>query len=126
MAGLSRGLTKAFLAETAVTRRRIVKFGSSDAGIVLAGAATDLCVGVATEIDAAIGQTCDVVMSDIADVEFGGTVTRGSKLTADAQGRAVAAAPAAGSNVHVIGIALVSAVANDVGPVLLKQSVMQG
>jgi hypothetical protein len=126
MAGLSRGMMKAFVAETAITRRRIVKFGAADNAVVQAAAATDLGFGVASEIDAAIGQTCDVVLSDIADVEFGGAVTRGAKLTADAQGRAVAAAPAAGVNAQVIGLALVSAVAGDVGPVLLKQSVMQG
>ncbi len=126
MAGLSRGMMKAFVAETAITRRRIVKFGAADNAVVQAAAAADLSFGVSSEIDAAIGQTCDVVLSDIADVEFGGAVTRGAKLTADAQGRAVAAAPAAGANAQVIGVALVTAVLGDVGPVLLKQSVMQG
>ena len=126
MAGLSRGMAKAFLAEAAVTKRRIVKFGAADNAVVMAAAAADTSFGVSTEIDAAIGQTVDIVLSDIADVEFGGTVTRGAKLTSDATGRAIAAAPAAGANVQIIGIALVSAVAGDVGPVLIKQSVMQG
>ena len=41
-------LTKTITAGGAITRRRIVKFGSSDATMVQASAATDALIGVAT------------------------------------------------------------------------------
>ena len=126
MAGLTYGLIKGFKAETAIPKRRIVKFGASDIGVVLGTAATDLSIGVSSEIDSAIGESCDVLMSRIGEVEYGGVITRGQKLTSDATGRAVAAAPGAGVNAHVIGTAMVSGVAGDIGAVAMFPSVMQG
>lgn len=63
---------------------------------------------------------------NIEDVVFGGNVTRGQPLTADAQGRAVAAAPAAGANVYCIGFAEVSGVVGDIGTVIISPFIMQG
>lgn len=126
MAGLSTLLVKGFKAEAAITKRRIVKFGASDTGALPSAAAADLHVGVSSDIDAALGENCDVTLSGIGEVEFGGVVTRGQKLTSDAVGRAIAAAPAAGVNAHVVGVAMVSAVLGDIGPVLVQPSVMQG
>lgn len=126
MAGLSTTLTKGFKAGAAITRRRIVKFGADDASVLLGAAATDALIGVSTEIDAAIGEPCDVHLGGIPEVEFGGAVTRGAQLTSDATGRAIAAAPAAGANVRTIGIALVSAVAGDIGPIMLSPGSLQG
>lgn len=124
---MNEGLVKTFTAGAAVNRKRIVKFGSSDRQAILAAAATDLLMGVSDSLGAAAtGDQCDVIMSGIADVEYGGTVTRGQKLTADSSGRAVTAAPAAGSNVQVIGVAQVSGVVGDIGKVLIMPSVMQG
>jgi hypothetical protein len=74
----------------------------------------------------ASGERTDIVHTGIADVEFGGTVTRGGPVTSDANGRAVAAAPAAGSNVRIIGFAVNSQVSGDIGPVLLEPGLMQG
>lgn len=125
-AGLSTSLTKAFRAETAVGKRLIVKFGSTDDFVVQGAAATDNMIGVSAEIDAAAGEVCDVHLAGIADVVFGGTVVRGAKLTADASGRAVAAAPAAGVNAQIVGIAMCSAVVGDIGPVLLERCSVQG
>jgi hypothetical protein len=126
MAGLSPGLVKAFKAEAAVTKRRIVKFGAADTAVLLGAASTDLSIGVSTEIDSAIGEPCDVIMSGIAEVEYGGTIARGAKVTSDATGKAVAAAPGAGVNAQVIGFATVSGVAGDIGSVMVSPSVMQG
>lgn len=119
-------LKKNFLAEAAIAAARVVKFGTADGQVVQAAAATDLLVGVTGPIAPAINERVDVMVAGIADVEYGGAVTRGQKLTADANGKAVAAAPAAGANVHVIGIAQVSGVAGDIGSVLIAPSVMQG
>lgn len=125
-AGLSTQLTKAFKAEAAVTRRRIVKFGSTDDFVALGAAAGDSLIGVSAEIDAALGEVCDVHLSGIPDVEYGGTVTRGALLTSDATGRAIAATAAAGTNVRIIGIALCSAVVGDIGPMLIERGSFQG
>ncbi|EHN77499.1 hypothetical protein SMCF_2974, partial [Streptomyces coelicoflavus ZG0656] len=55
-------------------------------------------------------------------VEYGGPVTRGARLTSDAEGRAVAAAPAAGQTVEIIGRAMVSGVLGDFGKANLSRS----
>ena len=91
-----------------------------------AAASTDLVIGVNEALPVAAGERVDVIRAGIADVEFGGNVTRGQPVTADADGKAVVAAPAAGVNAHIVGFAEVSAVAGDIAPVTLARGVMQG
>lgn len=62
----------------------------------------------------------------MVEVVLGGTVTRNDRLTSDANAAAVTAAPAAGINAHVVGIALASGVSGDIIPVFLSNSVLQG
>lgn len=119
-------LSKAFTAGGAVTKRRLVKFGSADATVVQAAAATDLIIGASGDLDAASGARVSVVVAGIADVEAGGNITRGALVTADADGKAVAAAPAAGVNNRVAGVAMVSAASGDIIPVLLAPQQTQG
>jgi hypothetical protein len=121
------GLTKPYTAGAAVTKRRIVKFGAADGAVIQAAAATDLLLGVSTDVDSASGERCDVFMAgNIAEVDFGGTITRGTAVTSDASGKAVAAAPSAGSNAYCVGFAEVSGVSGDVGTVIIQPFVMQG
>jgi hypothetical protein len=123
----NHGLQKNYTADAAIGAYRIVKFGSADGYIAQAAAATDLLMGVTDRVTAgAAGDRVDVIRSGIAEVEYGGNVTRGQKLTSDANGKAVAAAPSAGSNVQIIGIAEVSGVSGDIGSLLICPSVMQG
>jgi hypothetical protein len=75
---------------------------------------------------AGAGEPVDVVMSGVATVEYGGNVTVGALLTANATGQAIAATAAAGSNVRVIGIAMVGGVSGDLGAVLLSPGSFQG
>lgn len=119
-------LNKNCTAEGAVTKHRIVKHGSADGLAAQGAAATDYLMGVNESITVADGERMDVVKSGIADVEYGGNVTRGKPITSDADGKAVEAAPAAGANVRIIGFAEVSAVAGDIGPALIAPGVMQG
>lgn len=126
MAGLSTVLTKGFKAEAAVPRRRIIKFGGSDGAVVLATGPADNMFAISAEIDAAINEPCDGHLLGIAEVEYGGNVTRGDWLTSDAVGRAVAAAPAAGANANVIGKALASGVLGDVGVSTVNPGRIQG
>ena len=119
-------LIKAGAAEAAISPYRIVKFGANDGGYLQASAATDFLAGVCESVGPASGERLDVIKAGIADVEYGGAVTRGGPITADASGKAVAAAPAAGSNVRIIGFAEVSAVAGDIGPAWIEPGIMQG
>ena len=119
-------LIKNYTAEGAIAAYRIVKFGAADGGVVQAAASTDLIIGVNEALPVAAGERVDVIRSGIADVEFGGTVARGQPVAADANGKAVVAAPAANVNAHIIGFAEVSAVAGDIAPVLLARGVFQG
>ena len=122
----NNGLTKSYTAGGAINPFRIVKFGSNDFEVVQGAAATDALVGVSTEIDAASGERVDVVQAGIADVKLGGSVTRGGLVTSDASGQGVAAAPAAGANNRVIGVALISGVSGDIIPVMISQGSVQG
>jgi hypothetical protein len=114
-----------YFASGAITEGKIVMPGASDGLAAHATAATDLAIGIASH-DAADGATVRVMLAGRAKCVAGGNITRGQKLTSGAAGVAVAAAPAAGVNNQIIGIALQSAVAGDLFSALLAQSVMQG
>jgi len=118
-------LVKNNIADGVIAANTIVKF-SADAHVVQAAAVTDSLIGITTDIPAALNDRCDVIVHGLADVLYGGTVTRGDMLTTDASGRAVTAAPAAGVNNVVIGIAFVSGVVGDIGAVVLSQGKVQG
>ena len=120
------GLIKTFTAETAVTPYRIVKHGSADTSVVMATASTDSLLGVSCQIQGDLGKRVDIVLSDIADVEYGGDITRGDWLTSDANGKAVTAAPAAGVNANCIGRAMCSGVLGDIGGCMLMGTRIQG
>ncbi|WP_420994109.1 DUF2190 domain-containing protein [Cupriavidus sp. 30B13] len=120
------GLLKAHIAEGPLAKNRIVTHGATDGSVKQATAATDPLLGATEGFAYVAGDRPTIVRSGIADIEYGGNVTRGQPLTADAVGRAVAAAPAAGSNVRIIGFADVSGVQGDICPVSLALGVMQG
>lgn len=113
-------------AGAALTNKRLVKIGAADRTVIPAAAATDTPFGVA-EFDAASGDTATIQVDGVAFVEAGAIVSRGDKITSDASGRGVTAAPAAGTNNGVIGIALQAAgAAGDWIEVLLIPSTLQG
>lgn len=107
-------LTKSLTAATAIIRaRRIVNYGAADGTGVEAVDATKFCVGISSELDTAIGERCSVhSVGNIADVLYGGNVSRGDPLTSDAQGRAIAATTA---GQRCVGWAEVSGVLGDIG-----------
>jgi hypothetical protein len=121
-------LIKNFEAGTGGVRdNRVVQFGAADGVVIEATASTQLLLGVSTQPGtAAAGERCDVVLSGIADVIAGGSITRGSYVTTDNAGRVVAAAPAAGVNAAIVGMAMQSAATNDIIQVLLAQGRIQG
>lgn len=95
--------------------RRIVKF-TADRTVGLAAAATDDMIGVTADVGAeAVGYTVHVYRSGPVEIEVGGNIARGKEVTSDAVGRAVQAAPAAGTTCRIIGIAERSYVLGDRG-----------
>jgi hypothetical protein len=120
------GLIKTFTAETAVTPYRIVKHGTLDTNVVMATGVNDNLLGVSGQVQGDIGKRVDATLSDIADIEFGGVVTRGDWLTADVNGKGVTAAPAVGVNNNVIGRAMCSGILGDIGVVMLMGGRIQG
>lgn len=117
------GLQKTMYAGAAVAKNRIVKFDGTTAETVIQGAAaTDLLIGVSDNIGAASGETLDVILDGIALVVLGGNVTQGGPVTSDADGKGVAAAPAATASNRIIGYAMEGGVSGDIIGVLLRQS----
>lgn len=119
-------LQKSYIAGGAIPAFTVVKL-SADTGVVAAAAVSDFSLGVSGDIAAASGERCDVIMSGIANVLAGAAITRGALLTVDSSGRVVTAAPSAGVNNRIIGIALEAAgAANDVIRMLISQGSVQG
>jgi hypothetical protein len=104
-------LAKNYVADVAIPPYRLVKPGSADDRITVATTSTDFIIGVTTEIGPAINERTDVALAEIAYVEAGAAIPRGSLITADAVGRAIVAAPAAGVNASVAGRTLETATA---------------
>lgn len=119
-------LVKNYTAEAAIGSYLFVRPGSADYSVVQASAGADRLFGITTEVDATLGERVDVVHQGLAWLRLGGAVTRGDLLMADAQGRGVAAAAAAGVNVRVGAKAVISGAAGDVIRVLVTDCVFQG
>lgn len=123
------GLVKPFLAGAAIQPARLVKHDSDDRTVIQGAAAADAVFGVSDNTPigaAAAGDRVDVVMSGIAPVVYGGTVTRGQLLMSDSTGRAITATAAAGTNVRTAGVAMVSGVVGDIGDISLSPGSFQG
>lgn len=97
----------------AVAAKRIVKLGS-DGKWNQASAASDALVGIAVE-ESDNDYNFDVAYAGIAEVEAGGSITAGSFVTADSNGKAVTAAY---TNSYV-GMALEGASSGDTIPVAI-------
>jgi hypothetical protein len=127
---MNPGLIKTYEAGAAVNPARIVKFGAADYEVIQAtgDAAAMLGVVVETGVETsqayADGDRIDVIRDGLANVVLGDTVTRGAWLTSDANGKAVAASIAAGTEVHCIGRAEISGVAGDIIPVYVQPVVI--
>jgi hypothetical protein len=86
---MNPGLTKAYNPEATVNPHRFVKAGSAVGSVIQGAANTDKIFGVSGAIVGTIGYPTDVIMSDIAQIELGGTVAAFDQLTSDSVGRGV-------------------------------------
>jgi hypothetical protein len=119
-------LIKNFTAEADIAPYTIVKAGTAVGSVIPATTATESLMGVATMVSADSGERVDIILMGVAEVLYGGNVSAGDYLTSDSNGKAVAAAPAAGTNNGIIGKAILAGVSGDVGSVLLLQTRIQG
>lgn len=118
---------KTFVAAGACTHRRLAAFNANAGEIVQASAATDRIAGVFDcPNGAATGERVDVVLFGPADVDYGGTVAAGALITADSNGKAVAAAPSAGVNNRIAGYPIVPAVDGDIAKTFINPCSLQG
>ncbi|MFB2553345.1 hypothetical protein [Ensifer soli] len=119
--------TQTFVASGAIGHRRLVKFTSNDGEVALATAATDLVIGVTDFPNGAVsGGRVDVVMFGPTEVDVGGTITPGAYFVADANGKAVAAAPATGVNNNVGGRLSVNGADGDIARCFVNPVRIQG
>ena len=111
---------KACYAGAAILPFRIVKHGAADAFAIQSAAGADASFGVSDSLGAAAANDpVDIIRGGIAEVVYGGTVTRGDPLTSDAQGRAIKAA----TGNRIVGFAEVSGVVGDRGSVFIAPGV---
>jgi hypothetical protein len=121
------GLTLAYIAGVAMPARRLVKQGPADKFVVMAIDGGVPIIGVSEQIAVAAMAPVDVIHSEVAVVEAGAAIALSSPITADASGRAITAAPAAGVNMWIVGITLEAATAaGDFIRVLVKPERIQG
>ncbi|AQZ95557.1 DUF2190 domain-containing protein [Halopseudomonas phragmitis] len=113
------GLITPFTAIGAIGAYLIAAHGATDGAAVQADDGATMMLGVTTDIPTADGGTADVVRNGLASVTYGGNVTRGNPLTADANGRAVAVALPAAADTFIVGFAEVSGVEGDIGSALV-------
>lgn len=113
MGRTTNGLIKSRNATTAIPAYRFVKEGAADGTAVPAVDAASAIIGVSSELDTAVGERVSVQQGgNVAEIMFGGNVTRGDYLTADAQGRAITTTT---TGARYGGIAEVSGVLGDIG-----------
>lgn len=111
---------KACYAGAAILPFRIVKHGAADAFAIQSAAAGDASFGVSDSLGAAAANDpVDIIRGGIAEVVYGGTVTRGDPLTSDSTGRGIKAA----TGNRIIGFAEVSGVVGDRGSVFIAPGV---
>lgn len=128
------GLTLAYKAQAEIYPYRIVKLGATDDAILQSTGPNDALWGVAKVPQGGIyphgtnpaiqpvtyGNHVDVVLSNIADIEYGADLERGDWITSDAQGRAVKAV----TGNQVLGRAAVSGAAGVLGNILIDRGVI--
>lgn len=142
-AGRTEGLIKTLRAGETIYPHRILKFGADEETVLLNVASTVNSLGVSKvplgaedpikfnlglapvyKID--VHDPVDVVLTELVEVEFGGTVQCGQWVVPGAGGKGFAITPAAsGATVnYAIGKATISGSAGTVGVVLLQPAVI--
>ncbi|MBB4268281.1 capsid cement protein [Roseospira visakhapatnamensis] len=121
------GLTLNFTSAGVIAPHRIVAATATDDQVAQGTAATDKLIGVTGPRGAeAAGKPVDVMLSGVQQVTAGGAFAMGDPVTSASDGKAVLAAPAAGANARVVGIALEAGATDALTRVLIVPGLMQG
>ncbi|UKD10556.1 hypothetical protein L3V59_12795 [Burkholderia aenigmatica] len=111
-----RILISNYVAASAMGAHLLAAYGDADDHATApTGAAGEKLLGATTDVGAAAGERIDVVLLGPTPVVYGAAVSRGDRIKADAQGRAIPAAAGDAS----IGEALLSGGVGDIGSVLI-------
>ena len=121
------GLIKSFTGAEAIAARRIAAFADTEGEVAQAtGGAAPIAGVIGIHACEGAGRRAEVIQHGYAEVDFGGDVAQGDPLSADAQGRAVAALPAAGSTVWILGYANQDGAAGEYGQVRVAPGLLTG
>lgn len=124
---LKETLSKAYTYEGTIAIYRAVKTGSVTGAVVQVTGATDTVKGFAHEAGVAGENHAIHEAGGHILVEAGASFSADTLVTIDSVGRVVAAAPATGANVQVVGKVLEAAgAAGDIVPMLFQPFTMQG
>jgi hypothetical protein len=118
---------KAYKYEGTILPNRACKMGTVTGAVIAVTGATDVVEGFTIEPGGA-GEMHGIAMDGGQIlVEAGAAIAAKARLTIDAVGRVVTAAPGAGANVEIVGKALEAAAAvGDLIPMQYTRGVMQG
>ena len=105
----------------AIGAYRIVTRGADERTDVQADASSDALLGVNGPTAVASGERFDAGVLGLVEVEYGGNVERGNPLTADSEGRAIAATT---TGQRLVGVAWEDGDEGTIGSVLLGPGVM--
>ncbi|MGO4735973.1 hypothetical protein AB4099_05480 [Bosea sp. 2KB_26] len=117
------GLIKNFVSAAAIKPRRVVAFAAAEGQVETAVSPTAKpLIGVTGVIGTvAAGERIDVCLADVQLVEAGAAFGQGVDLTVDAEGRVIAANPAATVTQRIIGGSLGPATAlGEIVPVHIR------
>lgn len=107
-------LSKGFVADTAVPLYYAVRQTDTE-HMAVANTAGQFVLGICQEEisaeDATVGRVARIRVMGISRGVAGAAIARGARLTVAADGRLVTAAPAAGANANVVGVALTATTA---------------
>lgn len=98
---------------------RILKPGSADHEVVQAAAAADANIFVSSDRACKAGGHLDVVVAGVAPVDYAGNIAAGAPVTANAEGKAVAAT----TGNRIVGFAVIAGANGDRGSVLISPGI---
>lgn len=126
---MQRMLVRNFTADGAIAAYKLVAASATAGQVTQANASTATkVIGTSGQVGmaTAAGERQDVTMMGIDKVVAGGTIAMWDPITSDANGNAVKATPAAGTNANIVGFAYEAAAFGDIFRVVINPSIMQG
>lgn len=121
---MTEPLIRSFVADADIRGNRIAAFHASKQAAIEAASNVAVVLGVTTSPGAKAAGIVDVIQLGRAEVVAGGNLSRGARVTSDAEGRAVAipAPGAAAVTVTVVGVVQTPAAEGDIVEIVVAPS----